>query len=432
MLFRSANLIQGSGVTITSGSGERSSPTIAANVTSVGSFVGDVSNTNLLASILQVDGTGSTLDADLLDGQHGSYYQDWTNTNNKPDPVITVTLTGDVSGTASATLENVTSNTITISTTIGSNSVELGTDTTGPYVSNITVGSGLTVSGTSDEGNVVTISHSDTSSVSNLSSDNSDGTVIQDIEFNFDTFGHVTSASASTVNLDSRFVRLSYATSQSITGPISFEGNVTFTGNVATIGANNLSITDNFIYLNDGDNNSDIDFGFVGNYNDGTYRHAGFFRDASDGIWKVFDQYLPEPDAAVDIDTANASFRVADFASNVTYVGKVVLKSDSEIVTSNTTLTTTSESALGSFSTTTYTSGKFVITGKEGSNVQISELLVAHNGTTASSTEYGVVRTNQTVFTANVDISSGNFRVLVAGATETSTKYTMSGTLLRT
>ena len=106
--------------------------------------------------------------------------------------------------------------------------------------------------------------------------------------------------------------------------------------------------------------------------------------------------------------------------------------SDLEIVTGNTTLTTTSESELGSFSTTTYTSGKFVITGKEGSNVQISELLVVHNGTTASSTEYGVVRTNQTVFTANVDISSGNFRVLVAGATADSTKYTMSGTLLRT
>ena len=62
-----ANLIQGSGVTITSGSGERSSPRVSANVTSVGSFVGDVSNTNLLGSILQVDGTVSTLDADLLD-----------------------------------------------------------------------------------------------------------------------------------------------------------------------------------------------------------------------------------------------------------------------------------------------------------------------------------------------------------------------------
>jgi hypothetical protein len=41
----------------------------------------------------------------------------------------------------------------------------------------------------------VTISHQDTSSVANLSSDNSGNTFIQDIFFTFDTFGHVTGAS---------------------------------------------------------------------------------------------------------------------------------------------------------------------------------------------------------------------------------------------
>jgi hypothetical protein len=40
-------------------------------------------------------------DADLLDGQHGSYYLDWTNVTNKPDP--TLTLNGDVSGSATFT-----------------------------------------------------------------------------------------------------------------------------------------------------------------------------------------------------------------------------------------------------------------------------------------------------------------------------------------
>ena len=427
-----ANLIQGSGITITSGTGERTSPTIAANVTSVGSFVGAVSNTNLLSSILQVDGSGSTLDADLLDGEQGTYYLDWTNATNKPDPVITVTLSGDVSGSASATLENVTSNTITISTTIGANSVELGADTTGPYVSNITVGSGLTVSGTADEGNVVTVSHADTSSVVNVSSDNSDGTVIQDVTLNFDTFGHVTSASVATVDLDSRFLRLSGASTQFVTGPIDFQGNVTFSGNVTTISANNLIIEDNLIQIAK-DNVSDVtDFGIIGHYNTGSNVHAGFFRDASDnGTWKIFDQYAVEPTTNVNIDTANASFRLANFAANVVTLNTVVLKSDSDLVTGNSTLTTTSETSLGGFSTSTYTSGKFVITGKEGSNVQISELLVVHNGTTASSTEYGVVKTNQTVFTANVDINSGNFRVLVSGATADSTKYTWSGTLLR-
>jgi hypothetical protein len=43
--------------------------------------------------------------------------------------------------------------------------------------------------------NAVTVSHADTSTVANLSSDNSGNTFIQDIFFTFDTFGHVTGAS---------------------------------------------------------------------------------------------------------------------------------------------------------------------------------------------------------------------------------------------
>lgn len=40
-------------------------------------------------------------DADLLDGQQGSYYLDWTNVTNKPD--TTVTLAGDATGSATFT-----------------------------------------------------------------------------------------------------------------------------------------------------------------------------------------------------------------------------------------------------------------------------------------------------------------------------------------
>ena len=52
----------------------------------------------------------NNLNTDLLDGQHGSFYLDWTNTTNKPDP--TITLLGDVSG--SATLTDLTSASITV------------------------------------------------------------------------------------------------------------------------------------------------------------------------------------------------------------------------------------------------------------------------------------------------------------------------------
>jgi hypothetical protein len=56
------------------------------------------------------------------------------------------------------------------------------------------------------------------------------------------------------------------------------------------------------------------DLGFAGGYNDGTYAHAGLFRDASDGIFKFFQGYTPEPDEAVNIDTTHASFALANIA----------------------------------------------------------------------------------------------------------------------
>ena len=54
------------------------------------------------------------------------------------------------------------------------------------------------------------------------------------------------------------------------------------------------------------------DLGWSAGYNDGIYAHTGFFRDASDGRFKVFEGYIPEPDEDVFIDTTHASFALAD------------------------------------------------------------------------------------------------------------------------
>jgi len=114
-----------------------------------------------------------------------------------------------------------------------------------------------------------------------------------------------------------------------ITGPVTISsnltitGNLTVSGNVTTVSANNLVLKDNMIYLNDGNTVANPDLGFAGNYNDGTYHHAGFFRDHSDGYWKVFDNYKPEPDASPYIDTSNATFRIADFQANTVTFGKI-------------------------------------------------------------------------------------------------------------
>jgi hypothetical protein len=63
--------------------------------------------------------------------------------------------------------------------------------------------------------------------------------------------------------------------------------------------------------------------------------------------------------------------------------------------------------------------------------VQISELLVAHNGSTASATEYGVVYTgSSSIVTYDVDISAGNVRLMATRATANSTQYKISETLM--
>lgn len=129
-------------------------------------------NQNLSTAIQEVDGAGSGIDADLLDAQQGSYYLDWTNTTNKPDPIVGVNLIGEVTGAASATLTDLTNGQISITTTISPDSVILGTDTTGNYVAGATGGNGIVISGTAGEGWSPTISlHSSalTASVSGTS-----------------------------------------------------------------------------------------------------------------------------------------------------------------------------------------------------------------------------------------------------------------------
>lgn len=105
-------------------------------------FIPDATNTSEVFS-----GTTGELDAKI----------DWSNVNSKPDPVVTVTLTGEVTGTGSVTLTDLASGTATISTTISADSVALGTDTTGNYVASITNGSYITGGNGGSEGAALTL-----------------------------------------------------------------------------------------------------------------------------------------------------------------------------------------------------------------------------------------------------------------------------------
>lgn len=137
--------------------------------------------------------------------------------------------------------------------------------------------------------------------------------------------------------------------------------------------------------------------------------------------------------ASSDI-TTSLGFTPANRAGD-TFTGTVTvpqLNVDTNAVIDTATLTTTSTSqvALASFVAATYGSGEFLIQATQGVNRQITKLLVVHNGTIASATEFGTILTSTRFFNVEVDINSGNVRVLITPTSTTSTLFKTSFSLV--
>ena len=118
------------------------------------------------------------------------------------------------------------------------------------------------------------------------------------------------------------------------------QGNLQVDGTTTTINTTSLEVNDNMIYLNAGESSGSptqfIDVGWAANVNDnGSYQHVGFFRDATDGKFKLFEGYTPEPDASAQIDLSHASFSLAPLEV-LTIAGKY-LGFDSDFGTKTTT-----------------------------------------------------------------------------------------------
>lgn len=277
-----SSLVEGTGVTITNNSGEGATPTIA-----IGQQVGTTSNVtfntvnaNLVGNVsgsVQGNVTGN-LTGDVTGNVTGNVQGNVTgdvtgnaSTATKWASARTLSLTGDLSGSAS--IDG--SDNVTLTATIGANSVSLGTDTVGDYVAALVDGTGVTITNNSGEGATPTIAIGQAVSTSSSV-----------------TFAQVTT-----------------------TGNVVVGGNLQVSGSVVTVNQSSLSVDDPFIYLNGGSTITDPDLGIAGNYNDGTYAHAGFFSDASDSHkWKAFKGYVPEPTSP--INTAHASYTPATIVGN--------------------------------------------------------------------------------------------------------------------
>ena len=113
--------------------------------------------------------------------------------------------------------------------------------------------------------------------------------------------------------------------------------------------------------------------------------------------------------------------------------GDIEVNSNVNLNSEATTLATVTKTQVASFPVASFRSGKLIVQAYDSvtGEVQISELLVAHNGTTASATEYGVVFTGtSSIVIYDVDISAGNVRLLAVRTTANSTQYKISETLM--
>lgn len=106
-------------------------------------------------------------------------------------------------------------------------------------------------------------------------------------------------------------------------GNVQIAGDLIVTGNVTTTNVASVVVSDPLIYLAGNNYTSDlVDIGFTANYNDGTNRHTGLFRDASDGgLYKLFNNLTQELSGNNLIDVSDPSYRIATLNAYLTSSG---------------------------------------------------------------------------------------------------------------
>jgi hypothetical protein len=109
-----------------------------------------------------------------------------------------------------------------------------------------------------------------------------------------------------------------------VNGDIQVTGDFTVAGTFTTTASDSLAINDPFLFLATNNTGDALDTGFISKYVDGATvsRYSGFFRDVTDGVYKVFANLTVEPSTTVN--TTDPSFQLADFsAKNISASGSI-------------------------------------------------------------------------------------------------------------
>ena len=315
------------------------------------------------------DGTGSLLDADLLDGQHASEIvaQAVSDANDAVgNGLVTITGSSGLSGTGNFTLN--------------------------------------------DSGNTsITISHNDTSSVVDVSL--ASGRAITGLTF--DTFGHVQST------VTTHFDDFYYTETELDAGQLD---NRYFTETELTGGE-----LDGRYYTE-----TELDAGQLDNrYYTETELDAGqlntlYYTEAELDAGQLDNRYYTETEA----DNRFVNVTGDTITGNLTVEGNLSL-AHSTYVSVSVTTTTTAETNVHAFPHSSFSGAEYLVTATEGSSRHITKLLVTHDGSTAIATEYGGVHTNGELSTFDVEIDGAVLKLNVTPSSSSSTVFKVVGTLIK-
>ena len=329
----------------------------------------DQTAAEIMTAIQTVDGAGTGLDADLLDGQHASQI---------------------------------------IASAVGQANANVGNG-----LVSITSGGGLTGSGSfnlNDNGNTaITIEHTDTSSVTDLAQAN--GNVLQGITF--DTFGHVQTVGS--IDLDGRY----YTETELDAGQLD---NRYYTETELDAGQ-----LDNRYYTE-----TELDAGQLNNlYYTETELDAGqldnrYYTETELDGGQLDGRYYTETEA--DSRFVNVT---GDTMSGKLIVNNDIEQQHSTFISKTATTTSTTQTNILTVPHTAFGSGDIVIQAKTGSVRHITKLLVTHDGATAIGTEFGSISTSGADLASyDVEISGPTLVIKATAASATSTTYKISGTLI--
>lgn len=120
------------------------------------------------------------------------------------------------------------------------------------------------------------------------------------------------------------------------------------------------------------------------------YGHTGFFRDASDATYKIFDGYTPEPDESLFIDTSHASFALAPLAISALTTGNITATGTVDL--SSATVSGVSLDDLSDVTQTSAASGDVLyFDGSGWVNKYVNEIPAKTNNATVTSNNYDLV-----------------------------------------